>query len=101
MVGTVDVIGAPAGGFAGGFQAGVQACNTPPTATSCPGQQDGYTQSNGLYQLLLSPGTWWVSGFVDVYGNGYGSGQPTTLPRKVSVTADVQKTENFTVVVSP
>jgi hypothetical protein len=101
VVGTVDVIGAPAGGFAGGFQAGVQACDAPPTATSCPGQQDGYTQSNGLYQLLLSPGTWWVSGFVDVYGNGYGSGQSTTLPRKVSVTAEVQKTENFTVVVSP
>ncbi len=101
VVGTVDVIGAPAGGFVGGFEAGVQACSAPPTATSCPGQQDGYAVSNGLYQLPLSPGTWWVSGFVDVYGNGYGSGQSTTLPRKVSVTADVQKTENFTVLVSP
>ena len=77
------------------------ACSAPPTATSCTDLQDGYAGSNGLYQLPLSPGTWWVSGFVDVYGNGVGSDQSTTLPREVSVTADSQKTENFTVVVSP
>jgi hypothetical protein len=92
VVGTVVVIGAPAGGW----QSGAQACTAPPTSTSCPGEQDAYSQSGGAYTMLLSPGTWWVRGFVDFYSSS-GPHQSNTQPRVLQVTAGVQATENFTV----
>jgi len=92
--GKVTVIGAPANG---GFQSGVRACSAPPTGTSCPNAQEAYNQSSNLYQLALQPGTWWVSGFVDVFGSGVGVSESTTQPIVVTVTPGARTTENFTV----
>jgi hypothetical protein len=94
--GKVVVVGAPADG---GFQSGVRACSAPPNGTSCPNAQEAYNQSSNLYQLVLQPGTWWVSGFVDVFGSG-GVNESTTQPIVVTVTAGSRTTEDFTVKVS-
>jgi len=95
--GKVVVIGAP---ISGGFQSGVRACSAPPTGTSCPNAQEAYNQSSSLYQLVLQPGTWWVSGFVDVFGIGAGVNESTTQPVVVTVTSGSRTTENFTVKVA-
>jgi hypothetical protein len=92
VVGTIDVIGAPAGGW----QSGAQACTAPPTSTSCPGEQEAYSQSGGAYSLLLSPGTWWVRGFVDFYSPS-GPRESNSQARVLQVSAGAQSTENFTV----
>jgi hypothetical protein len=94
--GKVVVIGAPANGF----QSGVRACSAPPTGTSCPNEQYAYNnQSGGLYQVVLAPGTWWVSGFVDVFG-GVSFNESTSPPTAVTVTPGSRSTENFTVKVA-
>jgi hypothetical protein len=92
VVGKVAVIGAPANGF----QSGVRACSAPPTGTSCPNEQDAFNQSSDLYQLSLAPGTWWVSGFVDLFG-GVSFNQVTSPSTAVTVTPGSRTTENFTV----
>jgi hypothetical protein len=93
VVGQVDVIAAPANGF----QSGVQACTAAPTAAAaCPGEEQAYSQTGGTYQLLLAPGTWWISGFL--YENGIESQtEKTSAPRQVTVVAGATVTENFTV----
>ena len=93
VVGTVVVIDAPANGF----EAGVQACTAIPTSTSCPGEEEGFAQQGGTYQLVLQPGTWWVSGFVYEYG-AQSQSQVETAPRKVTLVAGASVTENFVVV---
>ncbi|HEV3132665.1 MAG TPA: hypothetical protein VGY51_11950 [Acidimicrobiales bacterium] len=91
--GKVVVIGAPANGF----QSGARACSAPLTGTSCPNEQYAYNyQSGGLYQLSLAPGTWWVSGFVDVFG-GVSFNETTSPPTAVTVTPGSRTTQNFTV----
>ena len=95
VTGNLVVIGAPAGGF----QSGVEACNTPPTGLICAGGQEAYTQSDGTYTLALAPGTWWLSGFVDLYSIG-GSTQSTSPAQQVTVVAGIQLKKNFTVVVA-
>ncbi len=72
VTGTVTVIGAPSNGF----DAGVFACSGLPTAKSCPGQVAAFAEQNGSYTTLLAPGTWWLEGFVDVFG-GSGANQST------------------------
>ena len=94
--GSVSVIGAPANQF----ESGVEACSAPPTTTSCTDEQDAYNESNGDYQLALSPGTWWVAGDVYVYSNESTEDETITPAREVTIRAGVQTTENFTVVVS-
>ncbi len=80
-------------------QAGARACTAKPTVI-CAGEQDAYLQQNGTYQLALTPGTWWVSGLVYVYGSGPTSTEVVTAPRKVVVVAGAQVTESFVVAVS-
>jgi hypothetical protein len=92
VTGTVDVIGAPAGGT----EAGAQACTAPPSGTTCQGAVPAYAQSGGAYALLLTPGTWWVQGFVDVPGST-GLTQSTTSPVEVHLSAGQDAKENFTV----
>jgi hypothetical protein len=94
VVGKVNVIGAPTNGS---FQSGARACSAPPAGTSCPGEQYAYNQSTNAYQLTLSPGTWWVSGFVDVYSFGPGVKETTSQPVVVTVTAGSRSVANFTV----
>ena len=96
VTGSVSVVGAPANQF----ESGVEACSAPPTATSCTDEQDAYNESSGAYQLTLSPGTWWVAGYVDVYGNNTTQDETITPAREVTIRAGVQTTEDFTVVVS-
>jgi hypothetical protein len=96
IVGTVDVVGAPSNSF----ESGVQACTSAPTAGACQGEQETFTQGNGTYQFVLPPGTWWVSGFVEEFGDGFGESQITTAPQQVTVTAGKELTENFTVAAS-
>ncbi len=95
VTGTVVVIGAPANGF----QSGVEACTVPPTSTSCPGEVDAYSQQNGSYTMLLAPGTWWLSGFVEVYGSS-GVIKSTSSPRAVQIVAGAQTKRDFTVTAS-
>lgn len=90
--GKVIAVGVPQGGF----EAGVHACSAPPTATSCPGEQYGYSGSDGSYTLSLSPGTWWVSGFVDVY-TGAGLTESTSAAQQITVTPGSQTKANFVV----
>jgi hypothetical protein len=92
VVGTVDVIGAPNGGT----NAGAQACTALPSGTTCQGEVDAYAQSGGGYTLLLTPGTWWVRGFVDVYGSS-GLTQSTSSPVEIHLLAGHEAKENFTV----
>ena len=95
VVGNVTVIGAPTSGF----QSGVQACTTPPTATTCVGEQEAYNYSSGAYTLLLGPGWWWVRGFVDVY-SGVGVSESTGPSRVVGISVGVADKASFTVRVS-
>jgi hypothetical protein len=92
VTGKVVVIGAPANGF----EAGVQACTAPPSGTSCPGEQDAYSQADGRYSLALPPGTWWLSGFVDLF-TGLGFGESTSAPEQVSVVPGSHSKLNFRV----
>ncbi len=95
MTGTVTVVGAPANGD---YESGVLACSALPTQGSCPGETQTFSQQNGAYTFLLSPGTWWLEGFVDVFG-GLTSNQSTSPAKKVVVTAGTELTKNFTVTV--
>jgi hypothetical protein len=96
VTGSVDVVGAPEN-----TQAGVEACTTAPTTKVCTDEQGTYINSDGTYQLTLTPGTWWVTGYVDLFDyNGPGLDQTNATPVKVTVTAGTQTTEDFTVVVS-
>ena len=94
VTGTVTVVGAPANGF----EAGVFACTGLPTAGSCPGQVEAFAEQNGSYTVLLAPGTWWLEGFVDLFG-GPSESQSTSPAKKVVVTAGTELTKNFTVTV--
>jgi hypothetical protein len=94
VTGTVTVIGAPANGF----ESGVFACSGLPTAKSCPGQVAAFAEQNGSYTTLLAPGTWWLEGFVDVFG-GPGANQSLSPAKKVVLTAGTELTKNFTVTV--
>ncbi len=95
VTGTVDIVGAPGGGF---FQGGAEACTTAPTAKTCTGERVAYTQSDGTYQLPLPPGAWWVSGIAEDFDfNGPGLEQKSTPAVEVTVTAGTQTTEDFTV----
>jgi hypothetical protein len=93
--GVVTVIGAPTNGF----ESGVMACSGLPTAGSCPGEQQAYSQQGGTYTMLLSPGTWWLEGFVYLFG-GPGENESTSPAKKVVITQGVEVTKNFTVTVS-
>jgi hypothetical protein len=92
--GVVTVIGAPGNGF----ESGVLACSGLPTAGSCPGEQETFSQQGGTYTMLLSPGTWWLEGFVDLYG-GPVENQSTSPAKKVVITPGNEVTKNFTVTV--
>ena len=95
LSGKVSVIGAPVGGFT----STVRACDAPPTSL-CSGEVDAQVQSNGSYQLPLPPGTWWVSGVVDVFGVGTTGSESVSPPRQVTVVAGSHLLEGFTVTVS-
>jgi hypothetical protein len=92
VIGTVDVIGAPSGGTS----AGAQACTALPSGTTCQGEVDAYTESNGSYTLLLEPGTWWVRGFVDVVSSS-GLTQANSSPVEIHLSAGHEAKENFAV----
>ncbi len=95
LTGRVSVIGAPLGGFS----SRVRACDTAPTSL-CSGEVDAVVQSDGTYQLQLPPGTWWVSGVVDVFGAGTTGSESVSPPRPVTVTAGSHLFAGFTVTVS-
>ena len=92
VVGTVDAIGVPEGGF----QSGAEACAAPPTATSCTDEEQAGSDSNGNYQLPLPAGTWWVAGYIDVFGNGP-SDQSISAPKKITVTNGMESSADFVV----
>ncbi len=79
-----------------GFESGVRACTALPTSTSCPGEQQAFSEQGGTYQLVLQPGTWWISGFIEEFSAGSQS-QVTSPARQVTVVAGSTVTENFTV----
>jgi hypothetical protein len=93
--GKVFLIGAPANSF----ESGVEACTAPPTSSSCPGEQQAFSEEEGSYTMLLSPGTWWLAGFVDVFNAG-GVTQSISSPQVANVVAGAELTKNFTVTVS-
>jgi hypothetical protein len=94
VVGQVVVIDAPTNGF----EAGAQACTAPPTPTTpCAGEQQAPSEGGGAYQLVLTPGKWWISGFLYEFG-GVNESEITSPPREVIVTAGTSTTENFSVV---
>lgn len=63
VTGTVSAVAAPLD-----TEVGVRACTSPPSGIVCSGEQDAFPQgSNGTYQLDLTPGRWWLSGFAYVY----------------------------------
>jgi hypothetical protein len=95
VTGTVTVVGAPANGD---YESGVLACSGLPTEGSCPGEIQTGSQQNGSYTLLLEPGTWWLEGFVDLFG-GPTLNQSTSTAKKVVVTAGTEPTKSFTVTV--
>jgi hypothetical protein len=92
VTGQVIVLDAPSNGF----QSGAQACTAVPTTTSCPGEQEAFSEQGGTYELILSPGTWWISGVVQEFGTLTES-QVSSAPVKVTVVAGVTVTENFVV----
>jgi hypothetical protein len=92
VTGQVVVVDAPANGF----ESGAQACTAAPASTSCPGEQLAFSAQSGTYQLVLQPGTWWVSGFVQEFGATTES-QLTSAPTEVKVAAGATITENFVV----
>jgi hypothetical protein len=91
VTGKVTAIGVPQY-----FEAGVQACTAKPTGTSCPGEQFAYSGSDGTYTLSLTPGTWWVSGFVDDF-SGFTQNETTTAPQQIVVVAGSRTKADFTV----
>jgi hypothetical protein len=93
VTGTVDVIGAPAGGT----EAGVQACTALPSGTTCQGELDAYAQAGGAYSLLLTPGTWWVRGFVDLPGPTGLLTQSFSSPVEIQLSAGQDAKESFVV----
>ena len=95
VTGTVDVIGAPANQF----ESGAQACTAAPTASTCDGQQEAFAEPNGTYTLLLTPGTWWVRGFVETFF-GFSSTQSTSTAVVVRAQPGVVTTKSFVVEVS-
>lgn len=95
VTGTVDVVGAPANNF----EAGVEACTAAPTATTCAGEQEAFAGLNGTYTLLLTPGTWWVRGFVYTFF-GFSSTQSTSAATVVRAQPGLVTTKNFLVTVS-
>jgi hypothetical protein len=95
VTGTVDVVGAPANDF----ESGVQACTAAPTATSCDGEQEAFVGQNGSYTLLLTPGTWWVRGFVYTFF-GFSSTQSTSPASVVRAQPGLVTAKNFLVTVS-
>ncbi len=95
VTGTVTVVGAPANGY---YESGVLACSGLPTQGSCPGEIQTGSQQNGSYTFLLEPGTWWLEGFVDLFG-GPTLNQSTSPAKKVVITAGTELTKNFTVTV--
>jgi hypothetical protein len=94
VIGSVVMVGAPGNGYA---EAGAEACSAKPTKTTCDNEQQAYSASNGNYQLLLPPGTWWVAGFVDEFGEVPSLNQAISPPVKVTVKAGVENTEDFVV----
>jgi hypothetical protein len=96
VTGTVDVVGAPGFNYS---DTGVEACTAPPTSTSCPGEQLGFSQQYGEYTLLLAPGTWWLAGFADVYNTG-GLSHFISSPKKANVAAGSVTKKSFTVTIS-
>ncbi len=94
VTGTVNVIGAPANDF----NAGVEACSAPPTATSCQGDLETFAGQNGLYDLLLPPGTWWVRGLLYLY-TGTGPDQYYSPTKELQVVAGATTNKNFRVTV--
>jgi hypothetical protein len=92
VTGQVIVLDAPSNGF----QSGAQACTAPSTTTSCPGEQEAFSEQDGTYELILQPGTWWVSGFVQEFGSTSES-QVNSPPVKVTVVAGSTLTQNFVV----
>ena len=66
------------------------------TSTSCPGEQQTFSEQGGTYQLVLQPGTWWISGFVEELSVTSQS-QVTSPACQVTVVAGSTVTENFTV----
>ncbi len=96
VAGDVVVIGAPS---EGGFESGVEACAAPPSGLSCADEQEAFSQANGSYTLTLSPGTWWLAGFVDLFG-GSGLDQSTSAAQEVTVAPGSQLTADFTVQVA-
>jgi hypothetical protein len=101
VTGTVSVVGAPANEY-GNLQLGVEACSTPPT--SCVGGRFAYSNEDGNYQLLLTPGTWSIRGIVQYYSFLNGSiqfGTSRGTPQEVTVQAGVDTSEDFTVTISP
>lgn len=95
VTGTVDVVGAPANKF----ESGVRACTAAPTATSCDGEQEAFVRQNGSYTLLLTPGIWWVRGFVYTFF-GFSSTQSTSPASVVRAQPGPVATKNFLVTVS-
>jgi hypothetical protein len=95
VTGTVTVVGAPSNGA---DESGVLACTSDPTQGSCPGEVLTYSQQNGTYTTLLAPGTWWLEGFVDVFG-GTTPSQSTSRVKEVVLAAGTERTKNFTVTV--
>jgi hypothetical protein len=95
VTGTITVVGAPANGA---YQSGMTACTAPPVGSSCPGQVQTFSQQNGEYTALLAPGTWWLEGFVDVFG-GSTLNQSTSRAKEVAVTAGIELAKNFTVTI--
>jgi hypothetical protein len=86
----------------GFIQLGVEACSTPPT--SCVGGRFAYSNEDGNYQLLLTPGTSSIRGIVQYYSFSNGSIQYGTshgAPQEVTVQAGVDTSEDFTVTISP
>jgi hypothetical protein len=81
------------------YQAQVRACSAPPAGT-CTDEQDAYVNGDGTYQLPLPPGTWWVSGVVDVYGSGPNTTETVSPPQEVTVTAGTKTVLRFTVPVT-
>lgn len=92
VTGTVDVIGAPTGGT----EAGAQACTAAPSGSTCQGEVEATAGTGGGYSLLLTPGTWWVRGFVYVNGAG-GASEATSAAVEITLTAGQDAKENFAV----
>jgi hypothetical protein len=95
LTGRVSVIGPPLGAFT----SRVRACDSVPTSL-CSGEVDAQVQSDDTYQLQWPPGTWWVSGVVDVFGAGTPGSESVSPPRQVTVTAGSHLLAGFTVTVS-